>query len=131
MEEENWIFRQKKLRNCLGVIFRFHDCKYVFDVVSNITNQTGLLASNMIDSVMRHPAVAEIFRKQNIRNADMWFDVGTHFRNRAMLYYVFKSIPNLYPQLTNMEYHMHVGGHGKSEVDGHFGFISHSTNMNS
>ena len=42
--EQSWVFRNMKLRNCLGIILSFTDEKFVFFAITNISNQTALLS---------------------------------------------------------------------------------------
>ena len=123
--EQNWVFRNLRLANCLGVIMYFNDETFVFDVVSNITNQTGLLSKCMINYVLHHPAVTAKCKQLGIIKIDNWFDCGGHFRNKSVLHYMFKDLPNSTDHdFQSIGYHNFTGKHGKSPVDAHFAFVS-------
>ncbi len=83
--EPSWIFHALTLRNCLAIVFSFCDEKIIFDVISNITNQTPLLSKCILNYVMNHPAIIQKFTEIGIEKIDSWFDTGTHFRNKEIL----------------------------------------------
>ena len=125
-EEESYVFRNLKLRNCLGVSLHFYDEIYIFDVITNITNQTSLLSKCILNYIMDHPAVITKFRKERINTLDTWYDTESHFRNRSVLHHDLCQIPQNpnYADLEHIGYHLHTPCHGKSYVDGHFCFVS-------
>ena len=66
-DEESWVFRNMKLRNLLGVILEFCDERIVIDAVTNITNQTALLARCQLTGVLKHPLVQQKLTEKNIK----------------------------------------------------------------
>ena len=66
--EQSWVFRKLKLRNCLGIVMQFHDRKkYVFDVVTNVSNQTALLSKCIMKHVLHRQDVMSKFAHYNIK----------------------------------------------------------------
>ena len=56
---------------------------------------------------------------------DFWFDRGTHFSNKSILHHGLWEVPqNIFPELETASVHYHTAKHGKTYVDGHFGYVS-------
>ena len=110
-KEQNWVFRKLKLRNCLGIIFEFVDEDFVFDVFTNVTNQTALLSKCIIKYVMHHPSVLAKFQSLQINQLNTWFDCGSHFRNKSIPHYYFHELSRdpSYEQLDEIGIHYHAG----------------------
>eukprot|EP01084_Bolivina_argentea_P038967 72020_1 len=119
--EPSWVFHELKLRNCLAIVFSFAGEKVIFDVITNITNQTSLLSKCILNFVMNHPVIISKFNSKQIEKINSWFDVGTHFCNKSMLHHYFYQLPAL-PHLKTVQeitYHNHTEKHGKGVADGH------------
>ena len=125
LAEQSWVFRKLKLRNCLGIILQFKRKKLIFDVITNITNQTSLLSTSILDYVLHHPDAVAEFVDRGITDLDCWYDVGSHFCNKSLLHFHFYDVPDFRAyKLNHIGCRFHSGKHGKSDVDGHFGFVS-------
>lgn len=125
-EEESWIFRKFKLRNDLGIIFKFIDHTYIFDVITNITNQTSLLVKCIFRYVMDNHLLYTHFIRNKITDMHVCLDCGPHFRTYSALHYFNSELPKNPKYETVMKFNTHFfpPQHGKSVVDGHFGNVS-------
>ena len=95
--------------------------KLIFDVITNVTKQTSLLTTNILDFVLNHPDSIAEFVSRGITDLDCWYEVGSHFRNEAVMHFqsfVIANIPHY--ELNHVGTHYHTGKHSKSDCDGHF-----------
>ena len=124
-DEESWVFRQQKLRNCLGFAFDFEGERIYVGAMTNISNQTGLLSNSLIHGVIQHPLIQQKFKEYKIRQVDWWFDRGSHFSNKMTLKWALDIFPrDICADIERSNVHYHIAKHGKTHVDGIFGSYS-------
>ena len=122
LKEKSFFYHGRPQRNCLGfvVIWRDENGELRYKYVDFICRKIDKSANFVFEAILQMVKFPWFTWNQ----ISFWFDRGkTHFWNKEMSRFLFKNLMEMgYVVDTNY----FLGGHGKSRVDGHFGFLMRS-----
>ena len=88
------------------------------DVLSRAHDKTGYAQDFFTSLALQHEDVAVII--QSRRRLEFFNDTVGGFHNQEHLFWLFKTLPQLFPNLEEISYLPFVSRHGKSDCDRHF-----------
>jgi hypothetical protein len=116
-------FYQNCQRTLFGAVVYFideDDLKCVFfDIFSDFTCHNSYFVGQAIEKIFQH----DFFKSKNFHSAKFWLDNGpNHFKTKETFGSLF-TIPNKFPNITNVEWNFFVEYHGKNVCDVRFSVI--------
>ncbi|KAA6384307.1 MAG: hypothetical protein EZS28_020168 [Streblomastix strix] len=122
IDQEGYQYYEQAQITCLSIVA--HTCnlyglhvKRVYTLLSRCLTHTAGFVLKCLRLVLEQPEF------QDIQHATWWSDGGPHFRCKELVYALLSNTPPFLPNCS-FSVNFFAPQHGKSEVDGAFGFFS-------